>query len=385
MVLQLARRCSDTPMIMIVSPLSRASMQVAPAPQPVSTAAVGTTTSLRDTVTLSAAALAPAKAQPTVSHTDGHAVMLKRLFELDDSAVEPKFDISTLDWAKVAGDKVYNFLNRDDREMVEKAYEQADAIGVDPHEVDNLAFDLGYYRMNVNTGANRDTTGVLFMPDGRPFIDVFKPKDEAVIRDMLSLKAMDDTTIDHGFLQVALDPGLGGSEHAVDFGALRKLVLVFSPNHSDGGRNPDVSFAARDARVALAEAVAAMAPVATKTPPGAPNGIDGKALMMSRLFGTGESGGAVKHPLASFLTDDDKDMLGDMYALAKANGADLSQLDKLSESLGALRQAEGLMKQQNAAGSTLALLFDASELHGKSALDGHHDSKIVPTLADNPE
>ena len=359
-------------------------MQVAPAPQPVPTAAVGTTTSLRDTVTLSAAALAPAKAEPTAVHTDGHAVMLKRLFELDDSAAEPKFDISTLDWAKVAGDRVYNFLNRDDREMIAKAYEKADAIGVDPKEVDNLAFDLGYYRMNVNTGANRDITGQIDLPDGRPFIDVFKPKDEAAVRDLLSLKAMDDTTIDHGFLEVALDPGLGGSEHAVDFGSLRKLVLAFSPNHSDGGSKSNVSFADRDARLALAEAVAAMAPIATKVPPGAPNGVDGKALMMARLFGSGESGGAAKHPLASFLTDNDKDMLGDMYALAKANGADLSQLDKLSESLGALRQAEALMKQQNAAGSTTALLVDASQLQGTGTLFGHHDTQTVPSWAERP-
>ena len=308
----------------------------------------------------------------------------KRLFELDDSAPEPRFDISTNKITSGSGSgTVANFLNRDDRDMLAKAYEVAGAIGVDLHQVDNLAFDLGCYRMGAATGSNADSTGKITLPDGRPAIAQYTPEREAGARALLSATAMSDTKIDQDFLQYITSPGRRCNP-AIDFGALRKLVLAFSPNHSDGATDPNVSFADRDARTALADAVAAMAPAATKMSPGAPNGVDGKALMMSRLFGAAESGGAAKHHLASFLTADDKDMLGNMYALAKANGADLSQLDKLSESLGALRQAEALMKQQNAAGSTTALLLDASQLHGKSALYGPHDTQIAPTIGPRP-
>jgi hypothetical protein len=319
---------------------------------------------LRDSVTLSAAALSRTTGgSPTGEEAQaGRATLLKRMFGIDDvDAADPPVWTSA---ANLTTGRVAYFLNADDRKMLANAYEVAEQRGIDPLAVDNLVVDLGMYRMGANTGNSPDTTGQLSYPDGRPVISVFSPEREAAARELLSSKAMDDTKIDSGFLQFVTNPGRY-SRPAVDFGVLRELMVASSASNSDGGSKSGISFADRDARIELAKVVEASAPQFASNSTEKLSGIDGKAIMMSRLFGQSRSdavtGVANRPSFTNFLSDDDKDLLGGLYAVAKANGADLAEIDKMANALGAVRKAESLMKLQNAMAPDLSqlLLLDA--------------------------
>jgi hypothetical protein len=283
-----------------------------------------------DTVTLSPAARRASDSAASGAGS-GRTVMLQRLFKTDDASAEPPVETRF-----TLSGSVFNYLTRQDRAVLARAYEYADERGVDAQEVDALAFDLGSYKSMLPTGGSPDSTGTMFRLDGTPFIAEFSPDDEAAARDILSLKAMDDTTVDHAFLDVVLNPGRR-PVHAVNFTFLRELVTAFSPAHSDGETKPNVSFADRDARSALAKAVAALPASTTRS-----SDVDGEALMNARLFGA-QQGDAKPARFAGFLTDRDKKMLGGLYANAQASGADLKEVDKVAASLGALRQAQAIM------------------------------------------
>lgn len=305
----------------------------------------------RDTVTISP------DAQAKSGHLlSGKVTMLKRLFNVENPSEEPRIE-TTVNDSNVAKN-VNTWLTKEDRTLLSDAYEYASKVGIDASEIDLVAFDLGNYRKHEHTGGNRDITGRIDLPDGRPFIDMFSQEDEAQARAILSLKAMEDTKIDRGFLEVELDPGRGGSGHAADFGVLRELVLKFSSDYSDGAKNPDVSFADRDARAVLAQAVQAAAPFGLRQA-GESVG-DGKALMSSRLFGGAaalgaQDSGTKRLGFTGYLSDDDKNMLSGLYASAQANGVDLKEVDKLAEALGALRKSEAHIKEQRQLISGLAL------------------------------
>lgn len=310
-------------------------------------AAVGSSAT-EDTVSLSADALSRARAEPPAEAQAGRTILLKRVFEIDDPSANPRIDSVVNDGNQ--NQKVGYFLTREDRDMLAKSYEYAEANGIDAVQVDLLAFDLGIYRLHELPGGGKMLDGSSMTHlDGRPMINVFAPEREARARDILSSKALDDTKIDRDFLRHVTNPGLK-PKPAVDFGALRELVFAFSASHSDGALKPDVSFADRDARIAYAKSIDENPELFRKTPSSG-GGIDGKSIMMSRLYGQGESDGpldgANRPRFTKYLSEVDKDMLGGLYAAAKASGADLVEIDKMAEGLGALRKAESLMKLQN--------------------------------------
>lgn len=71
------------------------------------------------------------------------------------------------------------------------------------------------------------------------------------------------------------------------------------------------------------------------------------AILKSRLFDAPEGAGSKRPRFASFLTEGDTKMLGGLYADAEARGTDMKEIDKIAESLGALRKAQAAMKKQN--------------------------------------
>jgi hypothetical protein len=152
---------------------------------------------------------------------------------------------------------------------------------------------------------------------------------------------MSDTKIDHEFLSAVLHPGRI-AVHASDFTTLRRFVVGLSSSHSDGATDPSVSFEDRDARHALAQAVKASPASSERT-----DGIDGEAIMASRLFKEPATNRNMAR-LASYLHDDDKSMLSSLYAQAEANGGNLEEVDKAAQALGALRMSEALLKSQTA-------------------------------------
>ena len=325
-----------------------------------------------DSVTLSAEAqrVAAEKATAAETTTSGRAILLSRLFHTNDINAQPKVE-TTVTIYNMNG-SVYSYLNHDDRAMLSKAYEYARDNGIDPVSVDNLAFDLGFYRMKIPTGGSPDLTSSSWdSKTGQLLISEFTTEDETLSRSILSTQAMSDTKIEHDFLQAVLHPGRT-PKHAVDFNFLRDVVLAFSPSHSDGAVDPTVSFADRDARLELAKTAKAMQ---SFSPAGAGaqskvGANDGKEIMKSRLFGvTSHESGTKRHRFTEYLSGDDKNMLGDLYANAEANGVDLKEVDKLAEALGALRKSEAMLHEQGQLAPEVVLLLGKTREPHQNALD----------------
>lgn len=264
----------------------------------------------------------------------GRAIMLSRLFNSDGS-VEPKIETTTTTSNTSAS--VYSFLTKSDREMLSTVYEYASSNGIDPLKVDGLAFDLGAYRM-AGPGGPLDGAGKLFDSQGNPLIPEFNAADEAVAQRVLTSKAMGDTLIDRGFLEAIFSP-TRISVHASDFSFLEEVVYAFSASGSDGATDPDakpvVRYKAEDFPPLNLddEAVAS-----------------GNETMLSRLLGKDVSGnigalgtlvgneGITK--LLDLLSDNDKDMISRLYAIAQSRNEEFSNIDSLAAMLGSYRMID---------------------------------------------
>lgn len=261
----------------------------------------------------------------------GRAIMLFRLFNSDGS-VEPRIETTTTT-SNTSG-SVYSFLTKSDREMLSTVYEYASANGIDPLKVDGLAFDLGVYR-RAGPGGPLDGAGKAYDLQGNPFIPEFNAEDEAVAQRVLTSKAMGDTLIDRGFLEAVFTP-TRMSVHASDFSFLEDVVYAFSASGSDGATNPDAKPVVR-----------------YRTEDFSPLKLDDQAIdsgsktMLSRLSGIDLTGGigtlgtlSVNEgitKLLDLLSDNDKDMLSRLYAIAQTRNEDLAKFDNIALMLGNYR------------------------------------------------
>lgn len=261
----------------------------------------------------------------------GRAIMLFRLFNSDGS-VEPRIETTTTT-SNTSG-SVYSFLTKSDREMLSTVYEYASANGIDPLKVDGLAFDLGVYR-RAGPGGPLDGAGKAYDLQGNPFIPEFNAEDEAVAQRVLTSKAMGDTLIDRGFLEAVFTP-TRMSVHASDFSFLEDVVYAFSASGSDGATNPDAKPVVR-----------------YRTEDFSPLKLDDQAIdsgsktMLSRLSGIDLTGGigtlgtlSVNEgitKLLDLLSDNDKDMLSRLYAIAQTRNEDLAKFDNIALMLGSYR------------------------------------------------
>lgn len=272
----------------------------------------------------------------------GRAVLLSRLFRTSDPNANPAIEYSTTT-SNLSG-SVYSYLNSSDRATLATVYEYANANGIDPIKVDNLAFDLGVHRRmqaSNGPGGSPDTNGLLFHLDGTPLISEFKPADEAIAQRLLASNAVNDTKIDHGFLQSELNPGRSPT-HAVDFNFLQQIVFAFSASGSDGSADPNATPVVRAKKEDFQ-------PIKI---PGT-QAHDGNAIMLARLFNVvdgsksssmaNQGDSATKSTLANYLTSNDRAQLSLMYSLAEQRGEDLSKVDKLAMTLSAGRMRESLM------------------------------------------
>jgi len=205
--------------------------------------------------------------------------------------------------------------------MLSTVYEYASANGIDPLKVDGLAFDLGIYR-RAGSGGPADSAGKLYNLQGNPFIPEFNAEDEAVAQRVLTSKAMGDTLIDRGFLEAVFSP-TRISIHASDFSFLENVVYAFSASGSDGATDPNakpvVRYKAEDFPPLKLDDQAVES---------------GNKTMLSRLLEkelTGSTGtlgtlsaneSATK--LLDLLSNNDKNMLSRLYAIAQSRNEDLS-------------------------------------------------------------
>lgn len=276
------------------------------------------------------AALIKKQESATVS-ISGRAIMLSRLFNSDDS-VEPRIETTTT--TSNTSTSVYNFLTESDREMLSTVYEYASANGIDPLKVDGLAFDLGVYR-RAGSGGPSDTAGKSYDLQGDPFIPEFKSEDEAAAQRVLTSKAMGDTLIDRGFLEAVFSP-TRMSVHASDFSFLENIVYAFSASGSDGaadpGAKPVIRYKAEDFPPLKLDDQAVES---------------GSKTMLSRLseneltrsvgaLGTLSANEGITK-LMDLLSNNDKDMLSRLYAIAQNRNEDLSKFDDIALMLGSYR------------------------------------------------
>jgi hypothetical protein len=282
----------------------------------------------------SAANSATSGSDTTKVSISGRAMMLSRLFHTSDPNANPSIDSSTTT-SNLSG-SAYSFLNAGDRQVISKLYEYASSNGIDPLKVDAVAFDLGGYRMDGPSGPS-DTAGLLYDLKGNPIIGEFSAPDEAAAQKILTSKAMGDTAIDHGFLRAVLAP-TRMPVHASDFGFLQQVVFAFSATGSDGSADPNASPVIRHKKEDFP-------PIKLST---TTNEGDNTTLL-SRLLPdkphSNSKAGDFVHSsnFANYLSSNDKDLLGNLYSIARKQGDNLTKVDKLATVLGAYRMKEQLV------------------------------------------
>jgi hypothetical protein len=152
-------------------------------------------------------------AQVTIS---GHALLVSRLFHTDEAHYNGTPKTTPL----ADGGSNYDYLTSDDRKMVEDMYSYCAAKGMDLRYVDALALDLAEYRVNgphVNDAVIYDTEGHRMTFD-------WKEQDKEIADHVLQGDEIDQTSIDHGFLQAEFKPG----GRFANFAFLEKMMSVFS-------------------------------------------------------------------------------------------------------------------------------------------------------------
>ncbi|MFD4838014.1 hypothetical protein ACFWP0_10935 [Achromobacter sp. NPDC058515] len=157
----------------------------------------------------------------SVATFSGRSIMLLRLF--GSESAEPRWE-TTLTNDNI-GLSSRHFLTAADRDMLADLYGQAYQQGVDLRYVDDLAADLGHYRM-FNRVAGNANSGGMFDEAGRAQTFHFTGKDAATANRILDGDAMASSRLDAGFLRFELDPGYSFS-HRANFQFLEEVVNKF--------------------------------------------------------------------------------------------------------------------------------------------------------------
>jgi hypothetical protein len=233
----------------------------------------------------------------------------------------------------------FHLLLPDDRSVLLFARQLVDELGLSPHEVHKLVFDLCMYRL----GEPTEEAAAPTLGSGRiALLPALPAKDEAEARTILSSLALRDTAIDRGFLGDLLNPERTRVPR-VDFTFLRQLVVTSSRSFADGARDPDVSLQHRDARTLLAQAVATLAPALHVTEQIARNALrEGPALVRQRLLDPPMADATQPEQRLDLahLTRQDRRVLALLYTAARSQGVELSLVDDLAHALLDLRRSE---------------------------------------------
>lgn len=227
-------------------------------------------------------------------------------------------------------------LTLDDRALLSLASRLAEERGLDPAEVPKLAFDLFTFRLDEQRPRPAPTPAA---PGQLQLLPALSPRDEIIARSILGSLAMRDTLVSRAFLTSVLDPDRGSAPR-VDLEFLRKVVLASSRSHQDGALDPEANFGHRDARAAVASAVAELASrlVVPDDLPASSLRL-GRALLRHRLAPLESPERGSGSPLVA-LNVEDRKLLGLLFAAAERQGAGLHRVDALAHALASLRRAE---------------------------------------------
>ncbi|MFJ5335001.1 hypothetical protein ACIPTZ_08670 [Pectobacterium sp. CHL-2024] len=166
----------------------------------------------------------------------GKAIMLSRLFGNSNSepSVQTQLTQTTMSLPST------HFLTRSDRDMLSELYSEAQQQGVDLNYVDDLANDLGSYRMfggvmgNVNDGGMYDVNG-----HAQRFN--FTDSDDATATRILTGQGISSTGLDQGFLRYQLDPGFSFN-HRTNFAFLEQVINKFGSEAVEAGQSIEATF-----------------------------------------------------------------------------------------------------------------------------------------------
>lgn len=261
----------------------------------------------------------------------------------------------------------HDILTHADRLMLACALELVHAQGADLAELEGLVRDLAAHRLAALARAQvaagpaeaPAAAGAAGAPaevlagavsvgadtlDAQLSLPRFSDADEAAARTLLSRLALRDTQVDRGFVRALLDPDVRPT-HAVRIAFLDRVVTALSPAHADARVDPALSFVRRDARLALGDAVAALAlspaELSRDLAVRAPLGIDllrARARLLDAAAPDADAGVAWR--VLVKLTRDDRAVLGMLYAATQARGGDLRAVDDVLTALVALRTEE---------------------------------------------
>ena len=156
----------------------------------------------------------------------GRDLMISRLFFGAEPGVVDGADGMSL---TNMGRHPYEFLTRDDRDLLSQMYAYAQEQGVDLAYVDSLAGELGDYRQhdsgrslgNFNSGHHYDA-------QGHRLTVSFNDKDKATAERILNGAAINSTVVDRGFLNFILDPGFSALGNTSSLAFLEQMVIKFS-------------------------------------------------------------------------------------------------------------------------------------------------------------
>ncbi len=155
----------------------------------------------------------------------GRQLMVSRLFgSYEPPVADTTNGIKCSDLARVN----YEFLTKQDRQLLSEIYTYVQDKDVDLTFVDFLASDLGGYRL---LGNGRFTGGFNtgnYDLQGWQMTVSFTDADAAIASRMLGGAAMNSTRFDQGFLRYMLNPSLSALGKLVDFGFMEHLVTKFS-------------------------------------------------------------------------------------------------------------------------------------------------------------
>lgn len=169
-----------------------------------------------------------ASGQVTLS---GRGLMMSRLFG-DLNANPPVQTQLTKDTMAMKG---VNFLTESDRNMLSDLYAKAQQDGVDLRYVDDIARDMGDYRMFSGVMANLNN-GNFYDDTGHRLTYKFTEEDTSVANRILNGNGTASSPLDSGFLKYELDPGFSPT-HRAHFDFLEEAV-----NKSGSGEPFDSRF-----------------------------------------------------------------------------------------------------------------------------------------------
>lgn len=148
----------------------------------------------------------------------GKGIMMSRLFGDTDAnpPVQTQLTKTTISMSSL------NFLTNDDRNTLSNLYAQAQAQGTDMRYIDDLAHDLGNYRMFSGVMANANG-GKIFDSEGRVQTFKFTQSDAATAARIQNSAQFSRSQLDTGFLNYELDPGFSFA-HQASFAFLEAVV-----------------------------------------------------------------------------------------------------------------------------------------------------------------